>query len=105
MSEVTEKKVGKPVSNLKVEVPLEEEKGKDMSDHEEREESLKGIARRMVLVAHGGNVSDLRAYAVACCPKSKDAARVYQEHMRRLRDAAEAAFQSATEESNLLLLS
>ena len=100
----TEKKVGKPVGNLTVETPLVEEEEKDMGIHEEREEPLQGIARRMVLVAHGGNVSDLRAYAIACCPKSKDEARVYQERMRRLKDAAEAAWQSSNEEVNLLML-
>jgi hypothetical protein len=65
---------------------------------------MRALLERMYEVAQGGSVQQLRAQAVVNCPGDKESVRLYQEKMRRLRDAAEAAYQSALEQGNMVLL-
>jgi hypothetical protein len=86
------------VGNLNVEAEKIEA---DEDDHEEDDlrTPLQKIIGELNSVANGSSVVDLRQAVVQNCPTQSSEVQAFMDKMRRLRDAAEAAYQTASEAS------
>lgn len=82
------------VSNLQTQPETPAEVG---DFQEERPQPIYEITREMARVANGASVQDLRELVAGLMPLDKTKAEQYVALLLRLRQAAEAAHQTATE--------
>src|SRR5450432_1259434 len=84
------------VPDMKIDV--EEMELGDVADEQSTELSpLQKIIAELYFVVEGGSVGSLRTLVSNSCPKSVAETQSFIDKMRRLRDACEAALQTATE--------